>query len=176
MPTSVIYLVANFVIRPFLTRLTLLWNGRRYQDFLRQLLRIGGVILGLTAAAVGLTVLLGEWVLGIMEQILGSGYEGSLRVYGPAFTIIVLGGGFYAMANLMYYALVIMRRQKAIFFVYLTGAAAAFLLSGSLVERWAMMGAAVCYLILMIFLTAGFGLCTFCFYGHEKGEQGGNGS
>ena len=176
MPTSVIYLVANFVIRPFLTRLTLLWNGRRVQDFLRQLLRIGGVILGLTAAAVGLTVLLGEWVLGIMEQILGSGYEGSLRVYGPAFTIIVLGGGFYAMANLMYYALVIMRRQKAIFFVYLTGAAAAFLLSGSLVERWAMMGAAVCYLILMIFLTAGFGLCTFCFYGHEKGEQGGNGS
>ena len=88
MPTSVIYLVANFVIRPFLTRLTLLWNGRRFQDFLRQLLRIGGVILGLTAAAVGLTVLLGEWVLGIMEQILGSGYEGSLRVYGPAFTII----------------------------------------------------------------------------------------
>ena len=69
-----------------------------------------------------------------------------------------------------------MRRQKAILFVYLTGAAAAFLLSGSLVERWAMMGAAVCYLILMIFLTAGFGLCTFCFYGHEKGEQGGNGS
>ena len=80
------------------------------------------------------------------------------------------------MANLMYYALVIMRRQRAIFLVYLLGAAAAFLMSGYLVEKWEIMGAAVCYLILMLFLTAGFGLCTCCFYRHKKGEQVGNGS
>lgn len=176
MPTSVIYLVANFVIRPFLTRLTVLWNGGKLQEFLRQLLRIGLIILGLTICAVGLTALLGKWVLGIMERILGEGYEGSLRVYSPAFTAIVLGGGFYAMANLMYYALVIMRRQRAIFLVYLLGAAAAFLMSGYLVEKWEIMGAAVCYLILMLLLTAGFGLCTCCFYRHKKGEQVGNGS
>lgn len=34
------------------------------------------------------------------------------------------GRRFYALANLMYYALVIMRRQKAIFTVYLAAAAA----------------------------------------------------
>lgn len=176
MPTSVIYLVANFVIRPFLTRLTLFWNEGKLKAFRKQLLRIGLMILGLTICAVGLTALLGKWVLGIMERILGAGYEGSLQVYSPAFTAIVLGGGFYAMANLMYYALVIMRRQKAIFLVYLLGAAAAFLTSGYLVERWEIMGAAFCYLILMLFLTAGFGLCTCCFYRRRKGEQDGNGS
>ncbi len=30
MPTSVIYMVANFVIRPFLTRLTDLWEGKLF--------------------------------------------------------------------------------------------------------------------------------------------------
>ena len=174
MPTSVIYLVANFVIRPFLTRLTVLWNGRRFSDFLRQLARIGLIILGLTVLAVGLTALLGVWVLGIMEGILGPGYEGSLTIYSGAFTAIVLGGGFYAMANLMYYALVIMRRQKAIFCVYCFGAAAAFVLSGWMVGRWKIMGAALCYLVLMLFLTAGFGVCTWIFYRREKGEHCGN--
>ena len=174
MPTSVIYLVANFVIRPFLTRLTVLWNGRRFSDFLRQLARIGLIILGLTVLAVGLTALLGGWVLGIMEGILGPGYEGSLTIYSGAFTAIVLGGGFYAMANLMYYALVIMRRQKAIFGVYCFGAAAAFVLSGWMVGRWKIMGAALCYLVLMLFLTAGFGICTWIFYRREKGEHCGN--
>ena len=43
------------------------------------------------------------------------GEKGTLTVYFWAFAGIVLGGGFYALANLMYYALVIMRRQKAIF-------------------------------------------------------------
>ena len=33
MPTSVIYMVANFVIRPFLTRLTNLWTGKDYDCF-----------------------------------------------------------------------------------------------------------------------------------------------
>lgn len=174
MPTSVIYLVANFVIRPFLTRLTVLWNGRKFQEFLKQLARIGLIILGLTLLAVGMTALLGKWVLGIMEGILGPGYEGALTVHSGAFTIIVLGGGLYAMANLMYYALVIMRRQWAIFAVYLLGAIGAFGISGVMVERWQIAGAALCYLILMLFLTAGFGLCTCFFYRHEKGEHCGN--
>ena len=48
MPTSVIYMVANFVIRPFLTRLTDLWTGRDYDCFKKELMRIGAIILGLT--------------------------------------------------------------------------------------------------------------------------------
>ena len=67
-----------------------------------------------------------------MEQIMG-GDPGVLTAHFWAFTGIVLGGGFYAFANLMYYALVIMRRQKTVFFVYGAGALAAVVLSGALV-------------------------------------------
>lgn len=174
MPTSVIYMVANFVIRPFLTRLTDLWEGKLFLGFKEQLMRIGAIIGGLTVLAVGATCILGRWVLGIMETLLGAGFEGTLTVYQSSFVVIVLGGGFYALANLMYYALVIMRRQRAIFIVYLVAAATAALVSGPLVSRWEIAGAAGCYLILMIGLTAGFGICTVRTYERERGENRGN--
>lgn len=174
MPTSVIYMVANFVIRPFLTKLTDLWEGKLFLGFKEQLARIGAIISGLTVLAVGTTLILGRFVLGIMEAILGEGYEGALTVYQTAFVVIVLGGGFYALANLMYYALVIMRKQKAIFIVYLLAAITAALISGPIVSHWGIGGAAGCYLLLMIGLTAGFGFCMVRAYQHEKGENRGN--
>ena len=80
------------------------------------------------------------------------GEKGTLTVYFWAFAGIVLGGGFYALANLMYYALVIMRRQKTVFFVYAAAAVAAFFLSGVLVGAFGINGAALCYLLLMAML------------------------
>ena len=145
-----------------------------FLGFKEQLVRLGGIISGLTVLAVGATMILGRFVLGIMESILGSGYEGSLTVYQTAFVVIVLGGGFYALANLMYYALVIMRKQKAIFIVYLLAAVTAALVSGPMVTRWGLGGAAGCYLLLMMGLTAGFGFCMVRGYRCEKGENRGN--
>ena len=124
MPTSVIYMVANFVIRPYLTTLTDLWTEEKIAEFKKTLVRIAAVILGLTVLAVAGTLVLGKWALSIMELLMG-GEKGTLTVYFGAFAGIVLGGGFYALANLMYYALVIMRKQKTVFFVYAAAAAAA---------------------------------------------------
>lgn len=174
MPTSVIYLVANFVIRPYLTRLTALWTEARFEEFKKQLFRIGAIIGGLTVLAVAGAALLGPWVLGIMERILGAGYEGSLEPYAPAFVLIVLGGGLYALANLMYYALVIMRKQKMIFYVYLRTAIGAALISGPMVALWGILGAACCYLLLMGVLAVSFGAGTWNTYMKEKGKHGGN--
>ena len=175
MPTSVIYMVANFIIRPFLTKLTDMWLARDLDSFKRELLRIGAVILGLTALAVGATAVLGRWVLSVMEFLLGGQYDGMLVQYQAAFMVIVLGGGFYALANLMYYSLVIMRKQKAIFIVYLSAAAAAALLSGTLVSRFGINGAASCYLLLMVMLVVGFGLFMTGVYQNDKTEYAGNG-
>ncbi len=170
MPTSVIYMVANFIIRPFLTRMTNHWNDGHLELFKKELLRLGAVILGLTALAAGAALLLGKWVLGIMELLLGSGYEGKLSIYSRAFTVIILGGGFYALANLMYYALVIMRKQRTIFLVYFTAAAAAAILSEILVSAFGMNGAAGCYLLLMTGLLLGFGLCTMGVYRQKQNK------
>ena len=158
MPTSVIYLVANFVIRPFLTRMTMCWNQGDMKGLKKIVAKISGIILGLTVLALGGCLCLGGFVLRIMERLLGSGYEGALSVYQPAFTVIVMGGGFYALANLMYYCLVVMRRQRLIFLVYLVTGAGAAILAPRLVSQFGIPGAAFSYCLFMVMLLAGFGL------------------
>lgn len=168
MPTSVIYLVANFVIRPFLTRLTEMWTDSDLEGFGKLLARIGGMIGGLTVLAVGVTLILGKWVLGIMEMFLGTGYEGALTPYHMAFTVIVLGGGFYAFGNLMYYALVIMRQQKRIFMVYVLVAGGALIGAPILVRRFLIFGAAWAYTCFMLLLMTGFTANTLWIYCHRQ--------
>lgn len=169
MPTSVINLVAGFVIRPFLTSLTEFWNHNRFQEFKSQLFQIICVILGLTVLAVGGTWLLGRPVLGILESVAGADYAGKLVRYQDSFLIIVLGGGFYAFLNLMYYGLVIMRKQTQIFVVYIVVTGAAFLVSSAFVGMWGILGAALSYLTVMVLLAVGFGLLTFLTY--QKGKR-----
>ena len=156
MPTSVINLAAGFVIRPFLTYLTDCWNEHRFSDFKKKLLTIMAVIGGLTVLAVGGTVVLGRPVLTLLEWLLGKSYSGTLTALWPAFIMIVLGGGFYAVLNLYYYALVILRRQKLIFGIYTVLTVLAAILAPRLTVALGIFGAAFAYLILMIVMAAGF--------------------
>ena len=156
MPTSVINLAAGFVIRPFLTYLTDCWNEHRFSDFKKKLLTIMAVIGGLTVLAVGGTVVLGRPVLALLEWLLGKSYSGTLTALWPAFIMIVLGGGFYAVLNLYYYALVILRRQKLIFGIYAVLTVLAAILAPRLTVAFGIFGAALAYLILMIVMAVGF--------------------
>ena len=164
MPTSIINLAAGFVIRPFLTALTDYWNERRFPEFSAKLIRISMVIGLLSLLAVAGALFLGRPALGVLEWLLGNTYKTKLVCHHGAFALIVLGGGFYAILNLYYYALVIMRRQKTIFAIYLVMTAAAAWLSPFFVTRAGIFGAALAYLILMALMAAGFvGLSWFWF-------------
>ncbi|MEI3183720.1 MAG: hypothetical protein V8S98_10585 [Lachnospiraceae bacterium] len=82
----------------------------------------------------------------------------------------MLGGGFYALANLMYYALVIMRRQKAIFGIYLMAADRGSGIYPALVSSFGINGAAGCYLLLMIGLVLGFGISAGAYQKRKQKE------
>lgn len=168
MPTSVINLAAGFVIRPFLNGLTEDWNDRNFRSFTARLRMLAGIISGLALLAAAATAILGKPVLMVMEILLGSSYQGTLTTYSRAFLMIVAGGGFYALLNLCYYVLVIMRRQKEIFGIYviLTGIAA--VLAPVMVKRSGIDGAACAYLILMVLMAAGFAVCAWYGLWREK--------
>lgn len=157
MPTSIINLAAGFVIRPFLTYLTEYWNGKRYKDFTGMLRRLTVIIVGLTVLAVAASWLIGRPVLRLLETVLGEAYQEKLTIYWIPFIWIVLGGGFYAVLNLYYYVLVILRRQKIIFGVYLVMAFIAAALAPYLVAKAGIWGAAAGYLMLMILMAVMFG-------------------
>ncbi|MCC8128271.1 MAG: lipopolysaccharide biosynthesis protein [Clostridiales bacterium] len=156
MPTSVINLVAGFVIRPFLTKLSLAWETQDHRTFSSVIRMIFLVILGLTVLAVAGAALLGIPVISLLYPNLRE----PLAACRLPLVMIILGGGFNAWMNLFYYSLVIMKRQSTIFAGYILVCIVAATISGPAVIRAGLWGGAASYLILMILLAFCFGIMT----------------
>lgn len=164
MPTSVINLVAGFVIRPFLTKLSLYWEMREFEQFGGVIGRIFLVILGLTLLAVGGAALLGIPVISLLYPNLREALA-SCRL---PLVMIILGGGFNAWMNLFYYTLVIMKQQRWIFGGYVLVFLVAVGISPVFVRHGGILGGAASYLILMVLIAGSFGLMTMVGYWKVK--------
>jgi O-antigen/teichoic acid export membrane protein len=153
MPTSVINLVAGFVIRPFLTKMSLSWELNDMQRFVKSIGILAGVISALTILALGCA-----WFLGIpVLSLLYSNISYALADCRPAFVMIILGGALNAFMSLFYYAMVIMKMQKYIFGVYGVVGAMAVLISNPFVRWSGIFGGALAYVILTAALMVFFG-------------------
>lgn len=152
-PTSVINLAAGFVIRPFLTSLSIYWETGNSGQFWAVVRKIALAIGGFTVLGMGAAYVLG---IPVLAALLGAQAGAGLEVYRGALLINILGGGFYALANLLYYVLVILKEQRSIFFVYGIGCVTAALSAPYMVRHFGIDGGAVSYLLLMILLTAMF--------------------
>ncbi len=159
MPTSFIYLIANFLIRPMLTRLAEAY-GRGQEKPFRDSCRF--MLLSVTSLAVVITVgalIFGGLGLRIFEWLLGSSYTGQLTAEKWTFVLLILGGGLYALANVQYYILVTMRCQRQIFLGYLLATIAAMLTAGQMVLSGGLFGGAENYVLLMTLLFLLFSGC-----------------
>jgi len=158
MPTSVINLVAGFVIRPYLTKLSVNWEVGKLSQFLKLVAKLAKIIAALTVLAVG-----GAWFLGIpVLSLLYPNLAYALADCRKALTLIIVGGALNAYMNLFYYSLVIMKRQRFIFGIYVFTAALAVGISGPFVKGGGIFGGAMAYVILMAALAGLFGLvCLF---------------
>lgn len=152
-PTSVINLAAGFVIRPFLTTLSEYWEAGAYEKFWKVIQKIACAIAVFTGLGMLAAYLFGIPVLALL---LGAGAGRGLMPLKGALLINILGGGFYALLNLLYYVLVIVKDQKSIFVIYGIGCMAAVILSPWFVKNYGIHGGAYSYLLLMMGLTALF--------------------
>ena len=154
MPTSIINLVAGFVIRPYLTKMSFTWEMGRIRRFLRIQKRIALIIAALTVLAVG-----GAWLLGIpVLSLLYPNLRTGLSQCRPALVLIIFGGALNAYMNLFYYSLVIMKKQKYIFGVYGLVSLMAVLVSTPFVRWGGIFGGALAYVVLTGALMVLFGL------------------
>lgn len=149
-PTSVINLMANFVIRPVLTILSDDMEHGRRKAFLKTVGRISGLILFLTLLGMGAAALFGIPVLSVL---VGPEAGKELLPYRAALITVILGGGFYAVLNLFYYVLVILKAERAIFVIYALTAGLAWQLSGRMVQSAGINGAALSYTAAMLVLS-----------------------
>ena len=156
MPTSVIYLAANFIIKPYMTRLARVWDEKSYDSFQKAGRILFMYILIMSVIGVALTYIIGKPVLHILETLLGAQYTGLLTSRHYEFIMIILGGCFYAVTNLYYYLLIIMRKQEMIFMNYLIMAIGTAILSIRAVTSYGMTGAAAAYAAYMLLLAIVF--------------------
>lgn len=170
MPTSVINLVAGFVIRPFLTRLSTDWEQGDLKAFAGVIRTIFFVILGLTVLAVGGAAVLGIPVISLLYPNL----KEALKLCRPALVMIILGGGFNAWMNLFYYTLVIMKKQRWIFAGYVFVCITAAVISPWAVIRAGLLGGAASYLLLMVLLVICFGGMTLIHMKQRRIGRGGS--
>lgn len=167
MPTSVINLTANFVIRPFLTKMSYQWEEKKFDEFERDLKKLLAVIAILTVVA-----LAGAWAIGVPVLSVISNVE--LAPYKSGLLYIVLGGGFFAVMNLFYYVLVIMKCQRRIFFGYVPVCFLSAVLSFTLVRIGGINGGAFSYMLEMLILMACFMGQALYVFRRMKKRQGGH--
>ena len=163
-PTMVINLVAGYIIRPFLTGMVIKWERRRRRAFAAEVGKIMAVIAALTVAALVLGYYLGVPVLGMICGTDVTPYRGALLV-------VVGGGSLYACVTLLYYVLMIFRRQKFLFAIYGLVFVVSWLLTPWFVGKMGSMGGAVAYFLLMAMMFLLFaGYVALCF-ASEKNKK-----
>ena len=152
LPVSVINLLAGFLIRPNLIKLTELHAESRKKEFWRVIVRMAAVLCGFTVICMA-----GAYVCGI--PVLSIIINSNLSPYRTMFVFLIFAGGFNAIAYLLYFVLTIFRNQTAIVLGYGLASVVALLISTNMVKKWGLWGASWSYLISILVLIIVFVVC-----------------
>ena len=152
MPSNFIYLLANFIIRPALPTLAALWQSGDKLRFKKEESSLMKKVLLLSFLLFGLAFLLSPLALWILEKLLGPAFSGKITGERWTFCLLILGGCFYALANLEYYILVTKRQQKRIFTGYALGAVLSFFTADLMVQEAGFFFASIQFVLMMLFL------------------------
>lgn len=146
MPASVVNLFSGFAFKPLLTTLAVNWTEKRIKQFVEILLKG----LGIVAILTGVTAIAGYY-LGI--PVLSLIYGLNLTQYRIELVLLLIGGGFSAASVILYYGLMVMRKQRLILIGYIVTLMIALITSGPLIRGYGIRGASILYGGLMLTLT-----------------------
>ena len=162
MPAMVINLGSAILFRPLLTSMADFWEQKNLKSLNELLFKGIGFALALTVVVVGLAIPFGAPVLSFI-------YGVDVYPYLLPLVIILIGGGLNALSLIMYYMLVIVRKQKIVMLGYGSGAAVITGLAYALVPFISIMGAALSYIGGMLVLDAIF--FGVVFYNIDKAKK-----
>lgn len=149
MPATVLSLIGQYLIQPFLTNLKKFFatDAQKFQSLVLKL--------GLAMFGAGILCVLAAWVLGIpvLELLYAIDLDGNL----PCLLLIMIGGVFSALVLVISTALVTMRRTGDQFWIYCAASLAAFVLSQIFVATNGILGACLSYMLSMMLLCLMYG-------------------
>lgn len=156
MPVFVVSLLAQFVYMPLVEPLSATWADGKTSDFVKAFSKQVCIITLITAVCVA-----GAAVLGV--PVLSAFYNTDLAPFKLDLCILVLGGGFLAIASLFTMGITIMRRQRSLTVGYVVIAILAYFLSDILVKLLAIRGASYAYICCMTILAIWFAALFYTF-------------
>lgn len=155
MPVFVIGLVNSFIYQPILVPMAVEWKQGQIDKFIARITNQLGIIILILVICMA-----GAYVLGI--PALSLLYNTDLSGYKRELLILLLGGGFLAGSGYLSVVLTVMRCQKSLLWPYCLVSFIAFLGLNKAVCKYGTIGAAVCYLFLMVLLCFIYGLLLAC--------------
>ena len=142
MPATIMILIAQFLIHPFLNMINNEIKDNNYKKLVGLVTKICLFLFG-----VGILIIVACHFLGI--YILEFIYGLSLREYATCLSIILLGAVFYALTSVINTVLIAMRYTFIQMVVYALLSFCALFLSNYLVMNYEIMGATLNYFIIM---------------------------
>lgn len=145
MPATLVILCGQFLIHPFLNKLTQLLKEKKYKEFksiiykLVLLIFIFGMITDIIAYLIGIPFL--ELVYGI-----------SLKKYKIDLIIIITGAVFFGMSYIFSNALIATRNTFIQVLLFIITSLFALIISNLLVKKYGIYGASISYMVSMLLL------------------------
>ena len=154
-PTQVIGLISSFIFMPLFNTISEHFDAQRIHAVKRIIHRQIIIIAAITFAAV---VVLFIWGVAIFSWVFQQDFVG-LQV---EMILIIIGGGLFALCQLYYFILVILRRQGYIFLVFGGGFLVSMLITWATTALFGLLGACIAFVLCHTALVAGFVLLVKC--------------
>ncbi|MBQ6483330.1 MAG: lipopolysaccharide biosynthesis protein [Anaerolineaceae bacterium] len=149
MPTSVINLVSMFIYKPFLIQYAAVIEENDSR-FPRLLLQHASLVFAFSVFCAGLM-----WVVGIPFLKLLFGVN--LAAYRTEMMLFMFAGGVMALNQLLYYLLVILRKQKSILLCYTLGVIVAIASGMVMIQKYEVRGAFYSFALSQLVMTGIYG-------------------
>ena len=149
MPAQVINLCSQFLFKPLLNKYSVAFTENRLSDVKSMLCRQLALVFGFTIVCCIAAYFLGPQVLGYI-------YDKDLSALKSALTLVVFGGGIFAVGQLFFYILVILRLQNKIMYIYIVSLLATVILTGSFVMLLGIVGATLSFILTQAIVVFGY--------------------
>lgn len=153
MPATVMILFTQFIIHPFLTMIKKYIIDGNYVKLRNVILKIIAII-----AMTGIMVIIISYLIGI--PILNLVYNLNLNEYKSSLMVIIIGSVCYGITSVLTTLLIASRHTLSETINYLGIAIITYMTTNILVRKYAVNGAAISYLIIMILTLISFSILT----------------
>lgn len=163
MPATMLTLCGQYLINPYLTKLSNLYKESKLKEFKKILFAIIGIFL-----LMGILILIVAYLLGI--PVLNILYSTDLKDYKVSFLIIIVGAIFYSISSIISNCLTILRKNNEQLVLFIISSIISIVLSIILIGSKKIIGASYAYFITM-FLHCLFSSLMINFYLKERRKK-----